>query len=242
MNFGTMKTYLRTLLGENPDPAESFIGEQTAALFLNEAGNTVASEIQSLRTHYDGLTVPWDSVPDTDSKYDGRYPIANAFLSIKAAHVWVGTVQHQLTRLTYDEFESVYTGGQYGIPLHYRVEFGATSNEAGSAPGDIKFGPKPSGAYPFRVVQWRTPTPVSATGEDDRVMEIPEPFHKVVCFCAAMELSLVNDDHSRAQRLERRYEVGLVKAQSIVARQDRTGGISNRPAFARSKSWRRRAR
>jgi hypothetical protein len=73
-------------------------------------------------------------------------------------------------------------------------------------------------------------------------MEIPEPFHKVVCFCAAMELSLVNDDHSRAQRLERRYEVGLVKAQSIVARQDRTGGISNRPAFARSKSWRRRAR
>lgn len=242
MNFGEMKRFLRTIAGENTDPAKSFIGDETATLFLNEAGNTVAAEIQSLRTFYKGTTFPWDSFPDTDSKYEGRYPIPNAFLSIKAVHLWVGSVQTQLVRRTYDVFESMFSGNESGPPTDYRVEFGATSNEAGSAPGDIKFGPKPNGNYPFMVVQWRTPTKLNVSGDDERVMELPEPFHKTVCFCAAMELALVNDDSSRGKHFADMYATSLVRAQGIVARQDRTGGISNRPAFARSKSWTRRMR
>lgn len=241
MNFGKMKRYTRVLLGDDPS-GNGYYGNETMALFLNEGGNTVSAEIQSLRTFHNGVTSAYSTLLDGDSKKEGRYAIPMPFLSVKSVFVTVGGLTRQLKSLTHDDFILRYGVISPGPPYHYTVEFGATRNDAGSPPGDITFGPIPDLAYPFKITMYRPPTEIAATGEDEKVMEIPEPFHKVVCFCAAMELSIRNDDTSRARKFAELYERGLLRAQTAVARQDRIGDISTMRARPRSKSWTRRFR
>lgn len=244
MNFGEMKKYCRVILGASTDPDTSYYTEETLALFLNEAAKTVAAECQPNRTYYDGETIAWNdvSLPTDDPRIEGRYPLPSSFVSIKAVHIFYGNRRIQLERLNFDTFEERYQQTNLGhIPEAYRAEYGSTDQSA-PVPGDIWFGPKPNGVYPFRISLYRLPTPMAAIGSDDKTYEMPDSFHKPVCYCAAMELAVRNNDTAKYQQCRDRFEELLVKANDVVSKFDRTGPFGPKSGYPGMKATQRRRR
>jgi hypothetical protein len=244
MNFGEMKKFARFLSGDALDPTQAHFGEETTAMCLNEAASEVAAEAQPNRTYFDSTTIAWNdpSLAPDDPRREGRYGLPSSFVSVKAVHIVHGNRRIQLERMSFDPFEERYQLVTLGaIPEAYRVEFGATDQTA-SPPGDIWLGPKPNAAYPLRVSLYRLPIPIEATGNDDKVFELPESFHKVVCYAAAAKMALRNDDTSRFNKLMALYADGLYKAQNTVARFDRVGPFGPKTPYSGGQKWYTRRR
>lgn len=245
MNFGDMKRFTRITLGAATDPDTSHYTEETMALFLNEAAKTVAAEAQPNRTYYSGETIAWDypGLAAEDSRCEGRYPLPESFLSVKAVHIFYGNRRIQLERLNYDIFEERYQQTNFGaIPEAFRAEYGSTSQSPGQPPGDIWMGPKPNGVYPFRASIYRVPTSIEATGSDELSYEMPETLHKVVCYCAGMELAIRHGDNIRYQQCRDRFEELMQKANDMVSKFDRVGAFGPKSAYGGTKWYTRRKR
>ena len=212
MNLDEMKTYLRNILGDST--ASLYNDDPTLVLFLNESAIAVSARSLSLLTFGDAATVIDDQ----------RYPLPIDFLALKDIQIYDGALRYQLVKQSYDEFEEAYGATTAKArPIHYRVEFGATDKVPGSSPGDIWLGPIPNAVYPFCIAYYQRTSRLVDDDDDENSFELQEPFHRAVCFHAAMDLSLKHDDSSRANKMAALYQEAMDTAMRLKDRMDNTG-------------------
>lgn len=230
MTIQEMFTFVRTILGDNN--TTKYSEDDEIILFLNEAALLVASKTLSLQTFSEGPTAVGDD----------RYPLPQDYLSLKDVQIIDGDNRYQLVRLTYDDYETSYGQGTHsGRPRHFKIELGATSTSPGSAPGDIWVKPTPdTTSYLLRISYFQRTSFLTAA-DMDKSYELKQPFHRAVCYHAAMELAFKLDDNSRAQKFKGLFDQAMIDAFELMGRSDR----SEPHGFARSYNpgkagWRRR--
>jgi hypothetical protein len=230
MDFGEMKTRVRLLVGET-DSDNSYYTDTEINSLLNSSILRVANDTQCLLT-YKTLTV---------TQGTQTYGLPTDFLQLKDVQIILNgtTIRRTLQRLPYDEFEAVAAGNysKQGQPAYYRIEFGATSTTAGSAPGDIWLYPLPNNSVDtLRVVFYQKPSVLSTSTE---VTELPEFLHEAICYHAAWQLALKDDNQAKINNLGVMYKDLLADAKLTISKRDRSGPVFTKSAYAGSALVRR---
>lgn len=231
MNLGEMVTLTRTLLGDSA--TTKYHDDDEVVLFLNEAALTVASKTLSTLTFAEGPTTVGDE----------RYPLPLLFLSLRDVHLINGQEMIQLERLSRDQYEDAYGRQQtgQGRPVHFKIELGQTETTPGSAPGDLWLRPIPDlDTYTIRIAYYRATSRLSFLQPDDSY-ELKLPFHRPVCYHAAIELAFKTDDTSRMAKLKGMYDQSMAEALELIGRTDLSEPFTFEKSYGGPKShWRRR--